>query len=266
MAEDIKFLPSGGHCAEMDMISEHLTELLKKHQLGELVQFAIQDAGERLWLVPDNGKHVLEYELDAHFREFFHSGKCRVGSRVAGFWHFFFLVLPECVCNTQWHRPKERSLVILNTRSGILRISGCSPFAVRGILRAFNSCVGGVEYAFQYDLQKLFWSSRLPIPENWPLLRIELAGYSLLCFDRAQLEVNVSRTQGDLWAKLQLHLRSPAEKAVLKMLRIRVVFHDKTTRTYRVFEEKIDAGVQDARRKTFSSYLALLAVPEVKHE
>nr|DAN82540.1 MAG TPA: hypothetical protein [Caudoviricetes sp.] len=242
------------------------TEWLRRHNLGKFLHFNIPDAPERLWLLPEDGERELKKELQLHVLEFFDSGTCLVRMRQIHGNYYFFLIIKECRCLTDCHLEKERCLAILNWRSGTLHLSQCTQFIVRNILSAFDACIGGIQQLYSYNLERMLWKMRLPIPEGWPLTRIRLVRYSILSPGNSRTSFDISMEKGNLLHELQLKLQLPENKLIPKMLGVKVWFRDETIRSYQIYEDHLDTRFQDRYRRIFIAYLALLAVESISHE
>ena len=248
------------------LMTENFSMWLHRHNLGELLHFNIPDISERLWLFPEHGEQELERELRLHVLEFFDSGTCLVRMRQVHGNYFFFLVIKECRCQTDCHLAEERCLAILNWRNGALHLSRCTPFIIRNILSAFDACIGGVQQLYCYNLERMLWKMRQPIPEGWPLLEIRLVRYSILSPGNCRTLFEASIGRGNLLHELLLRLQPPETKLTLKMLGVKVWFRDEATRSYQVYEDHLDARFQDKYRRIFIAYLALLAVENISYE
>lgn len=247
------------------LVAEDFSMWLHKHNLGELLHFDIPDASERLWLLPEHGERELERELRLHVLEFFKSGTCQVRMRQVHGNYFFFLIIKECRCLTDCHLVEERCLAILNWRNGTLHLSRCTQFVIRNILSAFDACVGGVQQLYCYDLERLLWKMCLPIPTDWPLRKVKLVRYSILSPGNSRTSFDTSIERGNLLHELQLRLQQPEIRLILKMLGVKVWFRDETTRSYHIYEDRLETRSQDKYHKIFVAYLALLTVENICH-
>lgn len=266
-----KKMPSSGSVRKaadvsgsMVRIPEEISRWLHPRHFREFLCFNIPDAGERLWLIPEHGKHEFEKELRLLFRTFFRTEKCYGCIREYERFFFFLSCFPESRID-EWQCGRERCIALLNRDSGTLYVSQCSPFSMQAVLCALDSCIGNVRRSCLYDLKGLFWKLNMHFPENWPFSGWEAAGYTLLTEGNQQIVGDRTKPGRILWAQVAAELRLPGRNLALTKLAVRVWFRDQSTRTYTLYEDRIESGHSDDHERLFAALLALLSVQELKN-
>jgi len=251
-------------CGSTVRVPEEISRWLRLHHFGEFLSFSIPDAGERLWLIPEHGRHELEKELRLLFLAFFRTEKCYMHIREQEGFVLFLSCLPESR-NDEWRCVGERCVALLNRDSGALYISRCSDFSMQVVLCALDSCIGNVRCSCRYDLNSLFWKLNMLFPENWPFSKWEAAGYTLLTEGNQQILGDRTKPGKTLWSQIAAELRLPGRRLALTKLAVRVLFRDKSTRTYTFYEDRMEFGRPDGHEKLVAALLALLSVREMQH-
>ena len=246
----------------MGRIPEELSRRLRLHRFREFLSFNIPDAGERLWLIPEHGRHEFEKELRLLFLAFFRTEKCYAHIREQERFFLFLSCLPESRTD-EWRCAGERCAALLNRDSGALYISRCSDFSMQVVLCALDSCIGNVRCSRRYDLNGLFWKMNMPFPENWPVSKWEAAGYTLLTEGNQQILGDRTKPGSVLWSQIAEELRQPGRRLALTKLAVRVLFRDKSMRTYTFYEDRMEFGRPDGHEKLVAALLALLSVQEM---
>lgn len=249
----------------MACVSKETAEWLARHQLGEFKYFCIPDAAEQLWLLPEHGSEVLARALSLIYKSFLHVEKCIVHMRKFDHLFVFIMRFPASRENGEWQTGQELCLSILNRNNGALCVSQVSPFCMHAVLTAFNTSIGNVKYRSYFDLKGIFMRLKSEIPDDCPLVKLEVAGYSLLADGNQLISGNHFKSSYCLWCQLVKELRCLTVRRALTRLVLRVTFHRKPTLEFTVCEDRISSVSSDERLTHLLALFALWSVWEIKN-